>query len=721
MKKMASVELKIKGMSCASCSAKIEKNLNKSEGVEKAVVNFAIGRAFVDFDSSQTEAEKIKKIVTEMGYSIADEGDLGEEKSLKRLTIISVILTLPLLPAMVEMLIGHHTHFLHSFWYQFVFTFPIQFIIGAKFYKRAFNEIRTKSFGMDTLIAIGTSAAFFLSVYNGITAIGMPKLYFETSAFVITLVVLGKFLEARARGKTSSAIKKLMELKNVMARVKRDGGEVEIAASELVVGDVFIVKPGEKIPTDGEIVAGETSVDESMLTGESIPVEKGISSKVTGGTINLYGYFEAKSTKLGSDTVLASIIRAIETAQAVKAPVQAVADKVAEVFVPAVMVIASVTFVVWFFITGSFETAIINSVSVLVIACPCALGLATPTAIMTATGKAAELGVFVKKGSVFEKASKANAIVFDKTGTLTIGKPAVTDVFFADEPQQKELLMYAAISEKRSEHPIGKAVYKYLFENLSGEKIDEPESFLSVIGKGVSCKYKDKKIVTGHIEYMREIGVSVLKVENICSDFADKGKTVVITAVDGEAKIVFAVSDTIKSEAAEVVIALKKRGIGVYLVTGDNEKTARAIAKEAGIDSDKIHSNILPEKKSDIIKSLQRDGKTVIMAGDGINDAVALTASDTGVSFSDGSDIAMESGDVVIMGADIKKIITLIELSKYSLAKIKQNIFWAFVYNSLGIPIAALGFLTPVVAGFAMSLSSVSVVTNSLTIRKYKV
>lgn len=593
-----------------------------------------------------------------------------------------------------------------------------------------------KTFNMDSLIAIGTSTAFFYSLWQfinyivannsviGLAGAKIPELYFETAAFLITFVSLGKFFEAKAKGRTSQAIKKLIGLQPKTARVVRGSSTVDIPVDQVMSGDIVVVRPGEKIPVDGVIVKGQSSVDESMLTGESIPKEKNIGDMVIGATINKHGSFEFKATKVGKETALAQIIRLIEDAQGSKAPIQAVADKISAKFVPIVLIISVLTFLVWFFILGSsLSFALMAFTSVIVIACPCALGLATPTAIMVGTGKGAESGILIKGGEPLEAACKVKAIVFDKTGTLTKGKPEVTDIVGVSAVDEDEIIAVAAGLEKLSEHPLAEAIVKYAGEETIA--IKEASNFKAIPGHGVEGVISGNKYYLGNRKLI--IDIAMLKVEGIerkVRRLEEEGKTVMILASGQEILGLVAVADTIKETSAETVAALQKRGIAVYMITGDNQRTAQAIAKQAGIKN--VLAEVLPQDKANEIKKLQDTGIKVAMVGDGINDAPALAQANLGIAMGSGTDVAMEAGGIVIIKDDLRDVLTAIQLSKETMAKIKQNMFFALFYNVLGIPIATrvlvgLGIvLKPELAGLAMALSSVSVVSNSLFLRGFK-
>ncbi len=726
------VELKITGMSCAACSAKIEKNLNKLNGVDKAVVNLTTERASVEYDVARVKVSDIIRAIKALGYEAEKAEDLSRDreeeerakeiKSLKIMLAASTVLSSPLLLAMVLMIFHFEPSWLtglHNPYVQLALATPIQFIIGFRFYKHAYFALRSKSANMDVLIAMGTSAAYFFSLYNlffeQVQAGMMPDLYFEASAIIITLVLLGKYLEAVAKGKTSEAIKKLMGLQARTARVIRNGAEEDIPIEEVLLGDIVVVRPGEKVPVDGKMTEGNSSLDESMLTGESLPVDKKTGDFVFGATINKYGAFKFEVTKIGKDTALSQIIKMVEDAQGSKAPIQKIADQVAGVFVPVVLVIAIVTFLVWFLGGAGINKAMISAVAVLVIACPCALGLATPTAIMVGTGKGAENGILIKGGEHLEMAYKVNVVVLDKTGTITKGQPEVTDVLSLGSLDNNEVLRLAAAAEKSSEHPLGVAIYEKGKRELGS--LQDPDNFAAIPGRGVMVVIGEREIYIGTRKLMAERGIDTAKIESTISKLEDEGKTAMLMAVNGSLEAIIAVADTLKEHSQEGIEDLLKMGIEVYMITGDNQRTANAIAKQVGITH--VLAEVLPENKAEEIEKLKASGKIVAMVGDGINDAPALATADIGMAMGTGTDIAIEAADITLMRGDLRTISAAIRLSRKTINKIKQNLFWAFFYNIIGIPFAALGMLNPIIAGGAMAFSSVSVVTNSLSLKRY--
>ncbi len=727
----ARFELKVSGMSCAACSAKIEKKLGRTDGVIKASVNLATEKANVEYDPSKIKASDIIGVIEFLGYKAekaqevaADREKEQREKEIKRLRfelIASALLSSPLILAMVVMLFHIDIGFLHNEYFQLIIATPVQFIIGFRFYRNAYHALKARSANMDVLISLGTSAAYFFSIYNAFFQPhkeGMMKeLYFEAAAVIITLILLGKYLEAVAKGKTSEAIKKLMGLQAKTARVIRNGIEEDVSIEEVVVGDVVVVRPGEKVPCDGKILEGNSSIDESMLTGESLPVEKKVGDSVIGATINKFGTFKFEASKVGKDTALSQIIKMVEDAQGSKAPIQKIADQVSGIFVPAVVGIAVLTFLIWYLVIGDFTSAMVSAVSVLVIACPCALGLATPTAIMVGTGKGAENGILIKGGEHLETAYKLNSVVLDKTGTITKGQPEVTDIVNLGSLSKDEILNLSAISEKSSEHPLGVAIYekgKGVYGNLS-----DPDKFEAIPGRGIKAVIKDKKIYIGTRKLMTEIGLNVADIEVTIAKLEDEGKTAMLMSVNNSIDAIIAVADTVKEHSKEAIEDLQKMGIEVYMITGDNKRTANAIAKQVGIKN--VLAEVLPENKAEEVEKLKSQGKVVGMVGDGINDAPALATADIGMAIGTGTDVAIEAADITLMRGDLRSIPTAIRLSKKTMGKIKQNLFWAFIYNIIGIPFAALGFLSPVLAGGAMAFSSVSVVTNSLSLKRFKV
>lgn len=715
--------LLIEGMTCAACSSRVEKVLSRMDGVIKASVNLSTNKALVQFYSGSLEDEALVKAVEKAGYGaqIEQERDIDREKklrekeikSLKTSFIISLIFTIPLFSAMFFHMAGIH-NILTNGYFQLLLATPVQFIIGSRFYKGAYKSLRGGGANMDVLVAMGTSAAYFYSIYN--LLVGVNEYYFEASAVIITLILLGKTFEAIAKGRTSEAIKKLMGLQPKTARVIKDGLEMDIPIEEVQIGDIIVVRPGEKIPVDGVITEGNSSIDESMITGESIPVDKTIGHEVIGATINKFGSFKFKATKVGKDTVLSQIVKLVEEAQGSKAPVQRLADKISGVFVPVVIVIALATFFIYYLVFREFNTGLINAVAVLVIACPCALGLATPTAIMVGTGKGAENGILFKSGEHLERAHEMDTIVFDKTGTITKGEPEVTDIIPYNSMEEKELLRITAIVEKTSEHPLGQAIVK----KAENDKLNltEPEEFEAIPGKGIKAIFEGKTVRVGNRRLMEEANIDIESTEKDLTRLEEEGKTAMLVALDERVAGIIAVADSIKDSSKAAIEKLIQMGLDVYMITGDNKRTANAIGKQVGIKN--VLAEVLPENKAEVVESIKAKGKKVGMVGDGINDAPALVAADVGFAIGTGTDVAIEAADVTLMRGDLMSIVTAIRLSHKTMRTIKQNLFWAFFYNSIGIPFAALGFLNPMIAGAAMAFSSVSVVTNSLRLRKFK-
>ena len=731
------VKLNINGMSCANCARKIEKALKEKKGVITANVNIGTETATVTFDPSQLTASDIIHKIEELGYraEIVDKEDIDNEKEerkkeikkLLRLFLVSACLSIPLVLGMTLSLLplsGHWQHLLqllHNPLFQFILATPVQFFVGFRFYRNAYYGLKSRTAGMDLLVALGTSAAYFFSVYNGFiskTGIdGTMHLYFEASAVVITLVILGKYLEAAAKGKTSEAIKKLIGLQPKTARIIKNGNELDVPIEKVLPGDTIVVRPGEKIPVDGTIVQGYTTIDESMITGESIAVEKTVSDKVVGGTINTYGAVTFTAEAVGKDTMLSQIIRIVQEAQGSKAPIQHIADRVAGFFIPVVLFVSIVTFLGWAIVAGDVAKGLISAVSVLVIACPCALGLATPTAIMVGTGKGALNGILIKGGESLELAHKIDTIVLDKTGTITKGEPVLTDIISAGSLTDDEALRFAGIVEKKSEHPLGKAIYEaFRKKNESGV---DPDVFEAIPGQGVRAIVDDKEVLIGTRKLMEDNSIDTVKIKEKVEILEEDGKTVMFMAVAGNAEAVFGVADTVKDDSLQAINELKKEGLNVYMMTGDNRRVALAIARQVGIDH--VLAEVLPENKSDEIERLRSQGCTVAMVGDGINDAPALVKADIGMAMGTGTDIAIESSDITLVQGSLKGVVRAIRLSKKTMSKIKQNLFWAFIYNIIGLPLASFGLLNPMIAGAAMAFSSVSVVTNSLHLKRIKI
>lgn len=715
----------ITGMTCANCSARVEKELKETPGVVEATVNLATEKATVQFADNLT-SEQIIQRVENIGYGAilfddAHKQKIAEEKArylkkMKRDLIVSAVLTAPLMIAMVAMLLGSHAgwvHFFHIPWVQLILVTPVQFGIGWRFYQGAYHALKTKAPNMDVLVAMGTSAAYALSIYNGFFNPNNSDLYFESSAMIITLILLGKYLEQKAKTKTSEAIKQLMALQAKTASVLREGQEVTIPVEEVAVADIVLVRPGEQIPVDGLIVSGQTTIDESMLTGESLPVDKKMDDSVFGGTMNTTGTIQLKATQVGSMTVLSRIIRMVEDAQGQKAPIQQIADRISKVFVPTVLGVALITLLATGLITGDWQQAIVHSVSVLVIACPCALGLATPTAIMVGTGLGAKNGILIKGGGALEKIAHLTTIILDKTGTITEGKPAVTEF----ESNNPEALAILTSLENQSEHPLAKAIVAFGKEQTNLLPVVQ---FESLTGLGIVGEINNEQYFVGSKRGIAARGLTLTDWEDML-DLEAEGKTVMFLADSQQVLAAVAVSDQIKQSSKAAIQELKNNGIKVKMVTGDNQRAAGFIGQQVGLSQEEIVAEVLPENKAEVVQQLHQTNELVGMVGDGINDAPALALADIGIAMGSGTDIAMETADVTLMNSDLTSINQSIQLSKLTLNKIKQNLFWAFLYNVIGIPFAALGFLNPIIAGAAMAFSSVSVLINSLSLNRKKI
>lgn len=726
-------EFVITGMTCAACSTRIEKGLNKLEGVTLANVNLALENATVEYNPAQISVADIIGRVEKLGYGAINKEDEKQavdyrEQAIqkqKEKFIISAILSLPLLWTMV----GHFSftsfiympEFLMNPWVQMALATPVQFIIGRQFYVSAYKALRNGSANMDVLVVMGTSAAYFYSVYQAIITTGehhTANLYFETSAVLITLIILGKLFEGKAKGRSSEAIKKLMGLQAKTALVIRNETEIEIPLAEVVTGDTILVKPGEKIPVDGEVVEGNTAIDESMLTGESIPVDKAIGDALFGSTINKNGFLKMKATKIGRDTALAQIIKVVEDAQGSKAPIQRLADKISGVFVPIVIGIAILTFLVWIIWVnpGEVTPALEALIAVLVIACPCALGLATPTSIMAGSGRAAEFGILFKGGEHLETTHHIDTVIVDKTGTVTNGKPELTDIVVASGIVEEEFLSLIGAAEKQSEHPLAEAIVKGIQDR--GILLKGVQSFEAIPGYGVKTVVDNKEILVGTRKLMNSYNVDILNVLPVMEELEANGKTAMLASIEGQYAGLVAVADTVKETSKKAIKRLHDMNIEVIMMTGDNQRTATAIGREVGIDH--VIAEVLPEGKAEEVKKLQAAGKKVAMVGDGINDAPALAVADIGMAIGTGTDVAMEAADITLIRGDLNSIADAIIMSHKTMRNIKQNLFWAFGYNVLGIPIAAVGLLAPWVAGAAMAFSSVSVVLNALRLQKVK-
>ncbi|MRR49626.1 MAG: cadmium-translocating P-type ATPase [Rhodocyclaceae bacterium] len=722
------VELAIGGMTCAACSARIERQLNKMAGVE-AVVNLPAERAHIRFDPTQADVDRLVATIVKTGFSatLSTADTRGEEKARKQAAYraevkrfwIALMLTAPLLVQMPAMFDGGfslgaecHTEDIIPRWLQFLLATPVQFWIGWRFYVGGWNAVRGGSGNMDVLVALGTSVAWAYSTAIWLLDWTHLHVYYEASATVITLVLMGKILEARAKAKTSAAIESLMRLQPQTAHVERDGQLVELPVASLIPGDMVVVRPGEAVPVDGEVVAGNSSANEALLTGESLPVAKGPGDRVFAATTNGDGLLRCRAIGVGSHTLLAGIIRLVEQAQGSKAPVQRLADKVSAIFVPVVVGVAVLTFAGWMWSYGDFTYALVNAVAVLVIACPCALGLATPTAIMVGTGQGARAGVLIKNAQALELAEKIQVLVVDKTGTLTEGRPVVTDLLPAAGIAETELLRLAASLEQGSTHPLAAALLARARE--MGLALTAPQDMTATPGKGIAGSVDGQTLWVGSPAWMAEQGITLAD----AGPLQAAGRSVVAVVRHGQALGLIGVADPIRAGSRAAVARLQALGVDVVMLTGDNAGTAAAIAREAGVT--RFEAEVLPGDKAAAVQKLKADGRSVGMAGDGINDAPALAAADVSFAMGAGSDVAMEAADVTLMQNDLAGVADAISLSRATLKKIRQNLFWALIYNVIGIPAAALGFLNPVIAGAAMAMSSVSVVSNSLLLRRWK-
>jgi Cu+-exporting ATPase len=740
------ISLPVQGMSCASCVNKVQKALSHVPGVVQAEVNFATEKATVDYIRGQVTVEDLSRAVEAIGYKllVAEEGELvdteeqarkAQFRRLKRKFVTGVSLIIPLFIVAYWDKLGLSRLLAMSkqinFIIQLLIETPIQFWVGWQFYRGAWLTARHKTSDMNTLIAVGTSAAYLYSVlaifFPGIfSAQGLAaEVYFDTAGAIVVLILMGRLLEARARGRTSEAIKKLIGLQAKTAKVVRSGQETEIPVDDVRIGDRVIVRPGEKIPVDGVVLEGHSGVDESMVTGESIPVEKKAGDQVIGSTINKTGTFHFQATKVGRETMLAQIIKMVEQAQGSKPPIARLADVIASYFVPAVIGIAVLTFVVWYFLgpKPALTYAVLNFVAVMIIACPCALGLATPTSIMVGTGKGAEHGILIRGGEALETAHKLTTIVLDKTGTITKGEPSVTDVVEAGGDKPGEVLRLAASAERGSEHPLGEAIVKKAKE--AELDLATPTDFDAIPGFGIQAAIAGKRVLLGNIKLMQDRGVSLDGTEGRAEDLSNEGKTPMFVAVDGKIAGIIAVADTLKENSQTAIAALHRLGLEVVMLTGDNRRTADAIARAIGVD--RVLAEVLPEQKANEIKKLQAEGKKVAMVGDGINDAPALSQADVGLAIGTGTDVAMESADITLISGDLRGVVTAIALSKATIRNIKENLFWAFAYNTILIPVAAgvlfpfFGILlNPIFAAAAMGLSSVTVVSNALRLKRFR-
>ena len=753
---MDTLTLKLRGMSCASCANNVEKAIRSVPGVIDCNVNFGAEQATINYDRKRTNLDKIQAAIDAAGYSsysLQEEMPAGEDdlEKASRLAeqrqlnlkvvvggVISIILFLGSLPMMTGVNLPLIPGFLHNPWVQLLLTTPVEFWCGGSFYRNGWKAFKRHTATMDTLIVLGTSAAYlyslFVTVFPGFfIAQGlMPHVYYEVAAIVITLILLGRLLENRAKGQTSEAIRKLIGLQARDARVIRDGVEMDVPIAEVRINDVILVRPGEKIPVDGEVVAGTSTIDEAMVTGESLPVKKQPGDEVIGATINKTGSFQFRATRVGKDTFLAQIVKLVQQAQGSKAPIQRLADQVTGWFVPAVLAIAIATFVIWFIFMGNVTLATITTVGVLIIACPCALGLATPTSVMVGTGKGAENGILIKGAQSLELAHKIQTIVLDKTGTLTQGKPTVTDFVTVNgtaNGNEIKLLQLTATVERNSEHPLAEAVVKYA--QSQQVSLIEVKNFEAIAGSGVQGIVADHFVQIGTQRWLTELGINTVALQQYKDAWEAAGKTVILIAVDGELQGIMAIADALKPSSAAAVKALQKLRLEVVMLTGDNRQTAEAIAQQVGIQ--RVFAEVRPDQKAAIIQSLQGEqrGKTqhsiVAMVGDGINDAPALAQADVGIAIGTGTDVAIAASDITLISGDLQAIVTAIQLSRATINNIRQNLFFAFIYNVIGIPIAAgilfpiFGWLlNPIIAGAAMALSSLSVVTNALRLRKFQ-
>lgn len=741
--RIQTLTLPVEGMTCASCVARVEKALKRVEGVTSAAVNLATEKATVQYDPTKVNFEKLQSAVTDSGYTLkspaaearpektvaAEEPGrpAGPMAQLRRDLLLGIALTLPVI---VLSMLSMTAWFGNSFFLTleqtnkvlFLLTTPVLFVTGRRFFAGFLAALRHGTADMNTLVAVGTGTAYGHSTVavlfpEWLGAAHAAHVYFDTAATIITLILLGRYLEARAKQRASDAIRKLLSLQPKTAHLLRNGIETDVPIDQVVLGDLLRVRPGEKIPVDGVITAGYTTVDESLMTGESLPVEKRVGDKVVGGSVNNNGSVEFRTTAVGQQTMLAQIIALVEEAQGSKAPIQRLADRIASVFVPAVIAIAAVAFLAWFFWAGAgFTHAMLNAIAVLIIACPCALGLATPTAIMVGTGAGAARGILLRNADSLERARRIQTLILDKTGTITEGKPSVTDLHPVNGFDRDQLLRYAASVERRSEHPLAVAIA----DHASGDGMDlmEVRSFQAVAGYGVVGAIGEHTVVAGNAALMREHGVDAAGGADAATAFAREGKSAVFVAVDGVLAGVVAVADRIKPSSPEAVRVLRSMGIDVVMITGDNEQAARYIAGQANIE--KVIAEVRPTQKAAFVKAAQGEGKIVAMAGDGINDAPALAQADVGIAMGTGTDVAMEAADITLMRGDLSSLVGAIRLSSRTVRTIRQNLFWAFIYNVIGIPLAAFGLLNPMLAAAAMAFSSVSVVSNSLRLKRTK-
>ena len=741
---MERITAPVRGMHCGACVGKVERALASVAGVESASVNLATEQATIAFDPARTDLVRLRDAVAVAGYELAEPPPPAEagaavdreraareaERRREKLKfLVGAVLSATVLLGGMRNVLPGVPHLLENPWLLLLLATPVQFWVGAQFHRGFLHDLRYRSASMSTLVSIGTNAAYVFSVavtlWPHAFAGHGAMTYYDVSAVVITLVVLGRWLEARARGRTSEAIRRLVSLAPRTARVLRDGAEVDVPTADVLVGDLIRIRPGERVPVDGDVVEGASTVDESMLTGESLPVEKAAEAKVFAGTVNRTGSFVFRAARVGSETTLARIIKLVEQAQGSRAPIQRMADRVAAVFVPIVLVVAAVTFVVWWLLGPAPATlfALTNAVAVLVIACPCAMGLATPTAIMVGTGRGAEVGVLIKSAAALELLHKVNTVVFDKTGTLTVGRPAVTDVVAIGTATEDEVLALAAAAEQGSEHPLGEAIVARAKER--GLALPPIGEFRTVPGQGIDAMATDGRVLLGNRTLMDMRGIDVEPLAGRAKALAAEGKTAIHLAFAGRPLGLIAAADVLKPEAAAAVAALKRFGLEVAMLTGDNRLTAAAVAREAGVG--RVLAEVLPEDKTREIQKLQAEGRRVAMVGDGINDAPALAQADVGIAMGSGTDVAIEAADVTLMRGDLGGVVAAVELSRRTIRIIKENLVWAFGYNVVLIPVAAGVLypfwgvlLSPILAGAAMAFSSVSVVTNSLRLKRWR-
>jgi Cu+-exporting ATPase len=734
--------LTIGGMHCATCAITVQDSLKKVPGVFSAKVNFALGRASVDFDASIASKDALKRAVEDSGYKVLEiQGVMAEqiarEKELKEgatALLVAAVFSIPV--ALISMTYGLWPSGLLSEgavnYVLLALSTPVQFYAGLRYYRGTYWAFRNRRANMDTLVVLGTTAAYLYSLIVTVDPglVAAPNVYFDTSAVIITLVLAGKYLELRSRGATSQAIVKLMNLQPPKATVLKDNLETEVGAEDLVEGDVVLVRPGERIPVDGEVISGQSAVDESLVTGESIPREKSEKDPVTGGTVNMYGVLKVRATRVGRNTTLAQIVRLVEDAQTTKAPIERVADRVAGVFVPVVLAVATLTFLFWYFVGSGYwdvgdilPFSLTAFVAVLVIACPCALGLATPTAIVVGTGRGAELGVLIKDASALETAHRLTTVLFDKTGTLTVGEPRVVRTEQAEGVAEKDLYFLAGSAEKGSEHVLSRAVITAA--EAKGVALVSPENSEAVPGEGVVASVQGKKVSVGNRRLAERLGFNLGQLDSKMGAMEQDGMTVMICASDDSVIGLIGVADTLKNKAKDAIESLKGLGLKVVMITGDNERTARAISAQVGIDD--FRAQVIPAEKAGTVKAFQQAGEVVAMVGDGINDAPALAQADIGIAIGTGTDVALESGNIVLMGDDLNGVVSAIKLSRRTFSKIRQNLFWALIYNTASIPIAAgvlypftHTLLSPMIAAGAMAFSSVSVVTNASLLKRYR-